>query len=163
MNPTIILSPKLYFSYSQFMVYDQCVRLPGCAWTDKHTAQGFARRESSVCFNTPLEFGLADVSVFLAAYQKQKNYDRVIAVPFLVQSGKVIVDGPEELDVDRTIALRLGNYRLTVAQCLLAEDKEAVDVFFEAVECPLARSEILLADEALDPPTPLIETADVAG
>ena len=162
MNPTMNLSPRLYFSYSQFMVYDQCVQLPGCAWTHEHTSQGFARRESAVCFNTPLEFGHADVSVSLSAYRNQKQYERVIAVPFLAQSGKVIVDGPEELDVERAVTLRPGNYRLVVAQRVIAEDEEEIDLFFEELDLPMKQSEILLADEALDPPTPLIETAEVA-
>jgi hypothetical protein len=69
------------------MVYDQSVRLPGCAWTDAHSAQGFARRESVVNFNTVLEFGCADVSISRGAYQPRGEHDRVIAVPFLVTSG----------------------------------------------------------------------------
>jgi hypothetical protein len=63
MRPKIALSPRLYFSYSQFMVFDESVRLPGCEWTDEHSAQGFARWESTVNFSTLLEFGEADVVV----------------------------------------------------------------------------------------------------
>jgi hypothetical protein len=35
----------------------------GCAWTAEHTAQGFARRQSTVNFGTLLEFGYADVAI----------------------------------------------------------------------------------------------------
>ena len=77
MSTKTALSPRLYFSYSQFMVYDQSVQLPGCDWAEEHTAQGFARRESVVNFNTPLEFGYADVSVSHEAYQPQQEYQRV--------------------------------------------------------------------------------------
>jgi hypothetical protein len=38
MNTKVVLSPRLYFSYSQFMIYDETVKLPGCAWTAKHSA-----------------------------------------------------------------------------------------------------------------------------
>src|SRR5689334_1078334 len=96
MSTNTTLSPRLYFPYSQFMVYDLSVQLPGCDWMDEHTAQGFARRDSVVNFNTLLEFGYTDVTVSREAYQPQQEYQRVIAVPFHVTSGKVVVEGPEE-------------------------------------------------------------------
>jgi len=54
-------------SYNQFMVYDESVRDPGSAWTEEHAAQGFAQRQSTVNFGTPLEFGYANVTVSLGA------------------------------------------------------------------------------------------------
>jgi Competence protein J (ComJ) len=86
MTTKTALSPRLYFSYSQFMVYDGSVQLPGCEWTEEHTAQGFARRKSVANFNTLLEFGDADVAVKREAYQPQQEYQRVIVVPFRVTS-----------------------------------------------------------------------------
>lgn len=163
MNTTTVLSPRLYFSYSQFMVYDRSVELPGCKWTGKHTRQGFARRESTVCFNTPLECGHANVSVSRSAYQPRPEYSRVIAVPFLVRSGRVVVDGPEETDVERTVALPPGNYRLVAAQRVIGQEEEAIDLFFESVTEPLRGSDVIIADDALDPPAALIEIADIAG
>ena len=163
MNTKVALSPKLYFSYSQFMVYDQSVRLPGLAWTDEHSAQGFARRESVVNFNTPLEFGYADVGVSQSAFEPGEEYERVIAVPFLVTSGKVIVEGPEETKPERNVALPPGNYRLVAAQRVTGDEEEVIDLFFEPLTKPLGRSAVLVADEALNPPSPLLETAGVAG
>jgi len=163
MNIKTALSPRLYFSYSQFMVYDQSVRLPGCAWTDDHTAQGFARRESTVNFNTPLEFGYADVAVALCAYQPREEYERVIAVPFLVTSGKVIVEGPEEIKPERSIALPPGNYRLVAAQRVAGDEEESIDLFFELLTQPLERSAVLAADKALNPLPILLESAGIAG
>jgi hypothetical protein len=163
MTTKIDLLPRLYFSYSQFMVYDQSVQLPGCDWTEEHTAQGFARRESVVNFNTPLEFGYADVAASLEVYQLQQGYHRVIAVPFRVTSGKVVVEGPEESAVERSISLPPGHYRLVAAQRVTADDEEVIDLYFEPLSKALERSAILIADEALNPPTPLIETAKVAG
>ena len=163
MNATTALSPKLYFSYSQFMVYDQSEQLPGCDWTDEHSAQGFARRESTVCFGTPLEFGHADVTVNVAPYQPREEYARVISVPFLNSSGVITVEGPEEMDVDRIVELPPGNYRLTAAQIITGDDEEVIDLFFELLSTPLKQSAVLVADEMLNPSKSLIETAGIAG
>jgi len=158
-----VLSPRLYFSYSQFMVYDKDVALPGCDWTDEHSDQGFARRESTVNFGTILEFGYADVAVSRGRYEYREEYERIIAVPFFVSSGEVIVDGPDEMESGRIIALPPGHYRLVAAQYATSDDEEAIDLFFEPVAEPLERSAVLLADEDLHPPATLIETAQIAG
>lgn len=157
------LSPRLYFSYNQFMVYDNSVQLPGCDWTDQHTAQGFARRNSTVNFATLIESGYADVSVFIGAYQASTPYDRSIIVPFLVTSGQIIVEGPEEAISERNFSLPPGNYRLVASQRVTANESEAIDLCFELLTKPLERSTILTADNALNPPTPLVETSAVAG
>lgn len=159
----IDLLPILYFSYSQFMVYDKSVQFPGCDWTAEHMLQGFARRESSVNFNTPLEFGYANIAISHEACQLRPEYQRVIAVPFRVTSGKVVVEGPEETIVERSVSLPLGNYRLVAAQYVTGHDREIIDLYFEPLSRSLEQSAILVADEALSPPTPLIETASVAG
>ncbi len=163
MNAKTALLPRMYFSYRQFMVYDQSVRLPGCAWTDGHSAQGFARRESTVNFGTPLEFGHADVVVSQSAYEPGAEYRRVLAVPFRVASGTVIVEGPEETKCERSFALPVGDYRLVAAQRLTGDEEEAIDLFFEPLVERLERSAILVADDGLNPPASLLETAGVAG
>lgn len=145
------------------MVYDQSVRLPGCAWTDQHTAQGFARRESTVNFNTPVEFGYADVTVSRSSCEPREENDRVIAVPFRVASGKVVVEGPEETTPERSFELPPGDYRLVAAQRVIADDEESIELFFEPLAKPLQHSVVLVADEGLNPPVSLLETAGVAG
>jgi hypothetical protein len=157
------LSPRLYFSYGQFMVFDQSEQMPGCDWTAEHTGQGFARRESTVCFGTTLEFGHADVAVAFGAYQQRADYERVIAVPFYSGSGKVTVEGPEEMDAERVFDVPIGNYKLTAAQTVIGETEERIDLFFESVATPLKHSSIIVADEMLHPPEPLIETSEIAG
>jgi hypothetical protein len=153
-----LLEPRLYFSYSQFMVYDASESLPGCAWTEAHTNQGFARRPSAVCFRTLLEFGHADVSLQLTRFVHDARHRRVIAVPFTVVSGKVIVDGPEE-DVDRHVTVEPGRHRLVAAQYLIGES-ERIELFLESRAAQ--HSEIIIADEALVVPDRLLETADIA-
>jgi hypothetical protein len=145
------------------MVYDQSVELPGCAWTEEHSRQGFARRDSAVCFSTPLEFGHADIAVWFRAYEPHEDYQRVISVPFLVTSGRINVEGPEETKPERSIELPPGNYRLVAAQRVTGDEEEVIDLFFESLRNPLECSSILVSDEALNPPATLIETAGVAG
>ena len=157
------LSPPLYFSYNQFMVFDASVSLPGCAWEELHSAQGFARRESTVCFNSLLEFGHANVTVIHGPYEAKESYERVIAVPFCAKTSTVIVEGPEEFKTERMVTLEPGNYRLVAAQQVIDEDNEVIDLFFEPLEESLNRSEILVADEVLTPPDTLMETSEIAG
>lgn len=144
------------------MVYDKDIELPGCDWTEEHAAQGFARRESAVNFNTLLDFGYADATVSIGAYEPQPEHERAVSVPFLVTSGEVLVEGPEEFDVARSVALPPGNYRLIAAQYVSGEE-EVIDLFFEPLHKSAEQSSILVADEALNPAMPLLETAGIAG
>lgn len=162
LDDRITLTPRLYFSYSQFMVYDQSVTYPGCLWTENHTAQGFARRQSTVCFGTLLEFGDATVTYQVVRYAFNDKYERVIAVPFIVTSGKVIVNGPEEMNVLRVVELPKGHYRLVAGQHMIGDDEEAIDLFFEPLNESSSTSAILVADEQLKVPGTLIETAEIA-
>jgi Competence protein J (ComJ) len=150
----------MYFSYSQFFVFDRSVKLPACAWTETHHDQGFARRERNAVFATLLEFGHAEVTVTRGAYTPRETYQRVIEVPIEVQSGTVIVSGPEEFDDDRTTDMPSGSYRLTVAQAVVADDQECIDLYFERVTEPALQSRIIVADESLRPADPLLETAE---
>ncbi|MGA2663180.1 MAG: competence protein ComJ [Verrucomicrobiota bacterium] len=165
MHSKILLSAKLYFSYNQFLVYDASVRLPACDWTEAHFGQGFAKRKSTVCFGSILEFGYAHVTAVLGRYRAEMGYDRVIAVPFFAASGVVIVEGPEEAAPKRRFTVNPCTYRLTAAQFVLPgpEQEERIDLFFEELHEPLPNSVILVADGALRPPRPLLETAGIAG
>jgi hypothetical protein len=136
--------------------------MPGCAWTAAHSAQGFARRDDSVCFSTLLEFGHAIVSITAGSFQTEFTHQRVIAVPFTSKSGRLVVEGPEEFDTGRTFELERGHYRLIAAQRVLREEEEQIDLFFEVLKEPLRCSLIFIADDMLNPAIPLLETADVA-
>jgi len=162
MTIPVELKPRLYFSYNQFLVYDASVQLPGCDWTPGHYAQGFARRESVACFRALQESGYGHVFVNRDPYRPSHKYERVVAVPFLVVSGKVVVDGPEETGLDRSFEVSQGEYRLVAAQGF-ARGEVIVDLFFETVSVGLGRSEILVADSELNPPQTLLESAKVAG
>ncbi len=157
-----LYSATIYFSYSQFQVFDSSVKLPGCAWTDGHYQQGFARREQNVSFGTPLEFGHGDVAVHLGPYRGKDDHERVIEVPIEVSSGEVVIGGPEEYPNKHVVKLPKGHYRLVAAQAVTSDDREAIDLYFEKLPEPLAKSQIIVADDALHPPSPLLESVEVA-
>lgn len=148
-------------SRGQFFVFDESVRSPGLLWTERHMAQGFIHRESAVSFLTLIEGGIAHVTWNKGAFVNEKNYARSIAVPFQAVTGKIIVEGAEELHPAHTFELKPGYYRLTSAQLLLDEDTESIDLFLEELPAPLSQSSVLIADEALSVEMPLLETGEI--
>jgi hypothetical protein len=161
-SEALIYSATIYFSYGQFQVFDSSVKLPGCAWTDGHYKQGFARREQNVSFGTLLEFGYGDVVVHLGAYRGRDVHKRAIEVPISVSSGEVVIGGPEEYPNKQVVKLPNGHYRLVAAQTVTSDDREGIDLYFEQLLEPLATSQIIIADDALHPPSPLLESVEVA-
>lgn len=159
---TPVFSARIYFSYGQFQVFDSSVRLPGCAWTEGHYRQGFARRQANVCFGTLLEFGHGDLSVFLSPYRDRVDYERVIEVPFEVLSGEVVVGGPEEYPNRHRFGISKGHCRLIAAQKVTSDDRETIDLYFEELVEPLEKSRVITADDSLNPADPLMESAEVA-
>jgi len=156
-----IFSTKIYFAYSQFQVFDKAT-LPGHHWTQGHFDQGFARTERNVSFGTPLEFGHGAVVVHRGPYEARDDHTRVIEVPFEVWTGEVVVGGPEEFPVkpERVFQLPKGHYRLVAAQTVADEDQENIDLYFEKLTEPLTKSRIVVADDAIHPPSPLLESAE---
>lgn len=155
-----------YFSYQQIIVSDAMERA-GLDWTDAHTSQGFARRESNASFKTILESGLGEVQVFSARPECWDAYERVIGVPFRACSGRITVDGPDAPGDEVRLTVPVGDYRLYCAQRVTVDDdlhgEECIDLFLEQLERPAERSEILVRDAALVPPSVLLENAKVAG
>lgn len=154
------LSPDLYFSHSQFFLFDNSLESPACDWTEEHSRQGFARRSSSIAVGTLLEFGSAIVNVEFGAPDSFKDYERVIAVPFEMVSGELSINGPDEYPLRRTYSVPRGSYRVIVAQRVVANDREEINISLESLTKPLARSAIIVADAQLSPPDDLVETAD---
>ena len=66
-----------------------------------------------------------------------KDNERVIAVPFLVTSGKVIVEGREGTKTERNVRRPPGDYRLAAAQSVTGEEEESIDLSFELLAKPL--------------------------
>jgi hypothetical protein len=162
MSSRIPLLPRMYFSYDQFMVYDSAIRAPGCVWTDAHVMQGFAKRESTVCFGTLLEFGFADVSWIEGPYDGNQDYERVVSVPFVAVTGEIAVDGPDEIKIERLLHLPVGNYQIVAAQRVLNEEEEVIDLFIDRLKEPISTSRVLVADALLSPPRHLLESAETA-
>jgi hypothetical protein len=158
-NKLIVLSPDLYFSYGQFFVYDKELTNPATEWSPDHTRQGFARRERAIAVGTLLEFGFATVTVGLDLPNPLTSYERVLALPLELRSGLLAVDGPEEHPIARWCPAAPGYYRVLIAQRTIEDEREDIAISLERLATRLDRSEVLIADDALDPPTPLIETA----
>jgi hypothetical protein len=161
-NEAAIYAATIYFSYSQFQVFDSSVKLPGCTWTDGHYKQGYARREPNVSFRTMLEFGHGNLAVYLGPYEGRNDHQRAIEVPIEMTSGEVVIGGPEEYPNRHIVKVPKGHYRLVAAQTVTADDREAIDLYFERLTEPLAKSRIVVADDALDASSPLLETSEVA-
>ncbi len=70
------------------------------------------------------------------------------------------VDGPEEYPATHSISINPGNYLVTVAQRVTGPTSEHIDVFMEPNEDLLRKSQIIIADEFLDPLEPLLEASD---
>ena len=151
---------RIYISHSEFFIYDADVKYPRCKWAEGHVRQGFARRDSEIAVGALIEYGYAEVVVVYQPYSFRVEYERVITVPFRVTSGVVLIEGPED-ESDRRIDCPVGDYRLTVAQFSLDEEAEVIHLFFEPVASPIEQSSILIADKALDPTAPLIETCEI--
>lgn len=157
-----ICSAVICFSYGQFQVFDRTVRLPGLAWTEAHVRQGFARQEQNVSFATLLEFGKGDVAVHLAPYPASAGAERAIEVPFEVSSGHVVIGGPEEFPDKCIVSLSTGHYRLVAAQRATVNHRETIDLYFQKLSMPLAKSRILVGVDAVNLSLPLLESADAA-
>jgi hypothetical protein len=93
----------------------------------------------------------------------QAEYPRVIAGPFRCASGKVTLEGTEETDVDRDFDVPRCDYKLTAAQAVIGGGEERIDLFVKPVSVRLMQSSIVVADQMLSPPEPLIETPGIAG
>ena len=157
---TARMLPPLQFAYSQFFVYDANVVSRGCEWTERHSKQGFARRDGVVAIGTLLEFGEADVGVTFDIPANVGTYERAIAVPLRIRGAAIVVDGPEEVGRVRRIAVPNGHYRVTIAQKVMSETREQVGIWLQKVDLPVVRSELLVVDEELEPQEPLLETAN---
>ncbi|HEY7308444.1 MAG TPA: competence protein ComJ [Gemmataceae bacterium] len=149
------------FDYNQFIVYDVSVEVPECKWTEEHCNQGFARRASVACIGTLLQYGQGEATVFFGPYLEQKNYQRVIALPFHSSTGKVIVQGMMEIYLAHILFCDRGHYKLYIAQWIADEEdeREGIHIFFHLQDQPLSKSEIIIADEGLSPPPILLEDA----
>jgi hypothetical protein len=149
------------FSHNQFLIYDVAVAIPQCEWTDEHSRQGFARRESAICLGTILQSGTASVRVYHGPIVPQQEWQRVIANPFSSPTGRIVVRGLMEMYIAHLVQLRPGFYRIYTCQTLAdAQDEhELIELFFLPEDQPMDHSEVILADEGLTPPSVLVEGA----
>ncbi len=142
------------YSSGQITIFDATAELAG-EWTERHLAQGFIRGEGHLGLRTLPESGHVLVRVFSSPYVGLAEDARVIAVPFRVISGTVHLMAPDER-TPHVLTLAPGEYRLVTCQRFFDGDQD-LDLFFERVDLPRQRSEVLVADRELQPELPLLE------
>jgi hypothetical protein len=120
------MKTRIYFSHGMFFVYDSSERSPGNAWTDDHSAQGFARRSTTANVATLIEDGWLDVDV--GAAEALNECERVVAVSVLSASGAISISGidPEDQVLWRG---RPGWVRVSMGQERSADEQEVRLVF----------------------------------
>lgn len=143
------------YSSGQIMIFDASVELSG-EWTERHLAQGFIRGDGHVGLRTLPEAGHVLVRAFSSSYVPLAEDARVIAVPLRVTSGSVHVMAPDEPQ-PHVLRLAPGEYRLVTCQRFFDGDED-LDLFFERVDLPRQRSELIVADRELQPELPLLES-----
>jgi hypothetical protein len=152
------------FTHGQILVYDSSVPNPQCLWTKRHLEQGFARRESTVCFVTLLDSGEAVTTAYFGSYVENGAYSRVIAVPFFSETGRIIVSGVLEIHCARLVFVPPGHYAVYCGQYItekgFEEDKQVVDLFFEKQKTAVTASKILLRDEGIQQSGQMLEQAE---
>jgi hypothetical protein len=137
------------FSSGQIVIVDDDAELAG-QWTERHLAQGFIRGAGHVGLRTLPGEGELLVRAFSSPYAPLAEDARVIAVPLRVTSGRVRVG-------EQLVEVVPGEYRLVTCQRFF-DGEQDLDLFFERVDLPRQRSEILVADRELSPERPLLET-----
>ena len=124
------MARRIDFSHGLFFLYDSWERAPGNAWTDQHSAQGFARRPTAANIATVIEDGCLDVEV--GSPEVLDECQRVVAVSIRSDSGTISISGT---DVEDHVVWkgRPGWVRATVGQMPGADDHE-VRLFVVAEE-----------------------------
>src|SRR5262249_46153453 len=113
MKTTALAHFRFDIDHNQFLIYDVSVQVPQCEWTEEHSDQGFARRDSCACIATLLQDGHADTTVFFGPFDKRPIYQRVIALPFFAPEGKIIIRGLMEHYLAHVLFCRQGHYKFT--------------------------------------------------
>jgi hypothetical protein len=145
----IIGSKSIYFSYGQFVVYDDTEKLPGSCWDDRHIRQGFVRRRNAIGFSTILEFGTALLRVYSGEINRTREYARVVRVPLETPSGKVRFEGPEEYPIDRYVSVAKGVSLITVAQFHIDEGSIQLDLYIVPVIGKKHHSSIIVSEAGM--------------
>ena len=155
---------SLQFTHNQILAYDSSVSNPECHWSKQHLHQGFARRQSNVCFASLFDAADATVTVYLGQYVSDQRYLRVVAVPFYTPTGRVIVSGVLEIYLARVVFVPPGNYMLYCGQWFIDDetepDQQLIDLFFHKLNAAASQSKILVADERIQQAGVLLEEAN---
>lgn len=165
-QPYTLLLP---FGYNQFIVRDRDADAAGLDWSDRHVAQGFARRDQIISFGTLVGWGRATVHVQLGGQVDSHQYERIVKVPFHCPSGLVELMTPDMAYGESSFfQVECGHYSVLAAQRLVSDPGRLsahplieVVLLLEPRDQSLDRSEVVKADADLSPQFPLLESADI--
>jgi hypothetical protein len=149
---------ELDVSYGQVAVFQQRLRNPFNDWRDEHVRQGFSWRPGSVSFRT-MDDGRMSVEVGRGSPLPDEDAVRVIRVPFTIdETGEVEV---ATIGQGVSLALKPGEYSLVFEHGRRPGGPMWSRLYWEQVQTPV-KAQILKADFALSPETPLLMEADAA-
>jgi hypothetical protein len=165
MSSELLYDDRIYYSYGQICASDEALEPASTImWTKDQNAQGFSRGHFEVDFATLYDFGWAQFQVFKGPFRKLRPYHRAILTSIHVPSAVLYVNGPDEGYDFRPFKLEAGHYEIACAQESLGGGDDhspegilLIHMFLTKIAGPLSKSHILIADERLHPPEPLIE------
>jgi hypothetical protein len=152
----IIAEFDITYAYNQFSIFDESAGPCPVAWTEQHCRQGFCRSSSAAGFMTLDQWGIGHVKVRQVPFNDYSHLLRLIKVPFFAESGRIAIQGPED-PPPLLFSVGTGHYLLWVGQSLITDGEEEVEVYFESVNTPMERSDIVIKDELLEPDSALLE------
>jgi hypothetical protein len=149
---------NLEFSYSQISVFQTNMIDPFNNWNDVHVLQGFSWRPNSVSFKTLSEYGDAEITIELSDSIKiSDGAIRSILVPFTVEEEIEIASITDSV----VIEIPKGEYGLIFnAIPSTSNNSERYELIF--VKSTFPEAKILIQDDELSPPSPLLMEATAA-
>jgi hypothetical protein len=151
----------LPFSNGVFYILDKKQEMIMYDWDTVHVQQGFVREKGFIAVATLLPWGIANLEVVTTTNDMYDFEDaqRLIAIPLTVTGDSIVISSLDE-PWGQSFELSPGFYRVFIAQKALGEGTEVINIVLEQQQLEVQKSIILKVDPQLDPPNPLIETAN---
>ncbi|MCG3132764.1 MAG: hypothetical protein FLDDKLPJ_03630 [Phycisphaerae bacterium] len=161
----ILASMDILVSYSSIVIADTSLDRMFNDWSDAHVRQGFSWRQGSVSFGTFDSIDMLLEVQIVADWKPRDDALRIIQVPFAVNgSGTLLIDS---LGMEHYVSVPVGEYCLIYEHGLLrgpgvgkVKSDEKLWGLLTFIPGDIPEPKIVLADEELDPPNPLVMTAE---
>jgi hypothetical protein len=151
---------QLSLSYSQLNVFNSQLKNPLNNWNSDYVKQGFSWREKSLSFNTILDSGTCNLTLYVDTDFIQSKYIRAIAVPFTVDENGIIELG--SMDDFFQLKILSGSHEVVFAIEKIIEETNQVNISLFINQSIRTSAEILIQDAFLIPNSPLLLDAVAA-